>query len=64
MLEEVSKNIHHALKPGKYFTVILHEEDQTILKSCVKAISSANFKLVKNDQKGDYNIYTFKKNNS
>ena len=61
MLEEVSKNIYHALKPGKYFTVILHEEDQTILKSCVKAISSANFKLVKNDQKGDYNILTFKK---
>jgi hypothetical protein len=61
MLKEAAKRIHHALKPSKYFTVILHEEDQTILKSCVQAITSVGFKLINNDMNGDYSIYTFKK---
>jgi adenine-specific DNA methylase len=31
-----SQRIHDTLKRGKYFTTILHEEDQTILEKCVK----------------------------
>ncbi len=61
MLKEAAKRIHHALKPGKYFTVILHEEDRSILKNIVKAISNVGFRLIKNDQIGDYNVYTFEK---
>jgi hypothetical protein len=61
MLNETARNIYYALKPSKHLTVILHEENQEILKSCVKAISDANFELIKIDQKDDYNIYTFRK---
>ncbi len=61
MLKEAAKRIHHALKPGKYFTVILHEEDRSILKNIVKAINNVGFRPIKNDQIGDYNVYTFEK---
>ncbi|MCC6018957.1 MAG: hypothetical protein LM601_07995 [Candidatus Verstraetearchaeota archaeon] len=61
MLNEVARNIYHMLKPNRYLTVILHEENKEILDSCVKAISDANFELVENNQKDNYSIYTFKK---
>lgn len=61
MLGEASERIHHALKRRKYFTTILHEEDQNILEKCVKTICGVGFKLVENKREGDYNIYTFQK---
>jgi len=61
MLKEAAKKIHYALKPRKYFTIILHEEDRSILKSCIETICSVGFKLVKNDLHHDYSIYTFRK---
>jgi|YelNatPaOPRAMG01_1025707.scaffolds.fasta_scaffold03324_8 hypothetical protein len=64
MLKEAAKKVHHILKPNKYFTVILHEEDLSILKSSIEAICSVGFQLVKDDKEGDYNIYTFLKQGS
>jgi 16S rRNA G966 N2-methylase RsmD len=61
MLKEAAKSIYHILKPNKYFTVILHEENRSILKTTIKTISSVGFKLFKNDKEGEYSIYTFQK---
>jgi hypothetical protein len=61
MLREVAKRVYHVLKPNKYFTVVLHEEDQSILKTTIKTICSVGFKLFKNDKEGDYSVYTFQK---
>jgi hypothetical protein len=64
MLKEAARRLYYALKPDKYFTIILHEEDQSILKNCVETICSAGFKLIENDQDHDYSIYTFQKKNT
>jgi hypothetical protein len=64
MLRETAKRIYWALKPGKCFTIILHEEDQSILRKCVETISGVGFKLINNDQENNYNIYTFQKENN
>jgi hypothetical protein len=63
ILREAVKRVHYALKPRKYFTTILHEEDQNILNACIETICSVGFELIKNDQNGNYAIYTFRKKN-
>jgi len=61
MLERASERIHCALKDGGYFTTILHEEDSKILKQSRDVIEGAGFKLIKEDDIGDYSIFTFEK---
>jgi len=61
MLKEAVKRVHYALKISKYFTIILHDEDQSILKACIETICNVGFELIKNDQDGNYTIYTFRK---
>lgn len=61
MLKEAVKRIHYALKPNKCFTIILHEEDPSILKACTRIVCSVGFELLKNDQESNYTVYTFRR---
>jgi hypothetical protein len=61
MLRDASERIMYYLKPGKFFTTILHEEDPNILTKCVETIRQVGFKLIQNDKEGNYRIYTFRK---
>ncbi|MEM4545127.1 MAG: DNA methyltransferase [Nitrososphaerota archaeon] len=60
-IKKASEKIYHSLKRGRYYTIILHEEDQRILEACMKVILTAGFIIVRSDEIGDYRIYTFRK---
>lgn len=64
MLGKAARKIHYALKPNKYFTVILHEEDKYILDQSVKKICSVGFELIEEEKAKDFSIYTFQKKNN
>jgi hypothetical protein len=61
MLNKTAERVYHALKEGKYFTAVLHEENLEILEQCADAMKRTGFNLVGKDEVGDYTIYTFKK---
>jgi 16S rRNA G966 N2-methylase RsmD len=61
MLKKASEKIHYALKPGRYYTVILHEENQRVLNACMETILTVGFSIVSRNKIGDYTVYTFRK---
>lgn len=51
--------IQRVLKPGRYFTVILHEENESILKKCLEITEDAGFTLYKSDRVNSFYLFTF-----
>ncbi|MHA1616212.1 MAG: DNA methyltransferase [Candidatus Njordarchaeales archaeon] len=51
--------IQRVLKPGRYFTVILHEEDENILKKCLEITENAGFRLYRSDKISSFHFSTF-----
>ena len=52
--------IQRVLKPGRYFTVILHEENESILKKCLKITENAGFTLYKSNRVNSFHLFTFR----
>jgi DNA modification methylase/DNA-binding MarR family transcriptional regulator len=52
--------VRRVLKPGRYFTVILHEEDESILKKCLEITKNAGFTLYKSDKVNNFHLFTFR----
>jgi len=52
--------IQRVLKSGRYFTVILHEENESILKKCLKITESTGFTLYKSDKVSSFHLFTFR----
>ena len=52
--------IQRVLKPGRYFTVILHEENESILKKCLKITENTGFTLYKSDKVNSFHLFTFR----
>jgi hypothetical protein len=61
LLRNAFKQTHEALKPKKYLTVVLHEEDREILEKCIKSVMDVGFDLVKEEETDGFNIFTFQK---
>lgn len=61
MISAFSNEIYRILKPGKYFTVILHEEDKSILRRCQNVIEKSGFLMEKHEKVNGFSFYTFKK---
>jgi len=62
-LKKFSSEMHRILKPGRYMTIILHEEDLSLLSKCVNIIESTGFKLCKGEENSNFTFYTFRKIN-
>jgi tRNA G10 N-methylase Trm11 len=54
--------IQRVLKPSRYFTVILHEENESILKKCLKITENTGFTLYKSDKVNSFHLFTFRSN--
>jgi len=59
MYAEFILEVKRVLKSGRYFTVILHEEDDRILKECREITENLGFTLYKFDKLDDFYIFTF-----
>jgi len=51
--------IYRVLKPSRYFTVILHEENEAILKRCLEVTEDIGFILYKSDKLNNFYFFTF-----
>jgi len=63
MVEKFSSEMHRILKPNRYMTTILHEENPSLLEKCTDIIESAGFKLYEFEENSNFNFYTFRKTN-
>jgi len=61
MLNGAAERIRYALKHGKYFTIILHEEDKRILNQCIQKVCRVGFELIRKERVKDFSIYTLQK---
>jgi hypothetical protein len=51
--------IQRVLKLDRYFTVILHEENESVLKKCVEITEDTGFSLYKSDKINNFYLFTF-----
>ena len=61
MLRRASKLIRNSLKPGGYYTLILHDTNRTFVKRCADTIQEIGLGLVADEIVDGYSIFTFKK---
>lgn len=52
--------VKRILKPSRFLTVILHEENEKILKKCLEITQDHGFSLCKSERIGDFYFFTFR----
>jgi len=57
--EKFILEVKRVLKPNRYFTVILHEEDESILRKCLEITENLSFKLLRNENIENFYFFTF-----
>jgi len=59
MYAKFALEIRRVLKPSRYFTVILHEENEGVLKKCIEITENSGFTLCKSDKVNSFHLFTF-----